>query len=197
MLKEVPSTPALMPSKPSLTGNIAKVASLVAIVIGGHGFAQGEPRRKKRAGRCCRRNRHCGTCGECPELAVGRVRQFSSASAKRTLCHTKHIRSASTNQVFNNLHKPLPSLAVVLVEGGGVGRPPSPTQLQRRGERGWGSGKSDWGLPGLVQAPTSEKCEQRLGCVFLTGGKCRMLATARGLLCRQPVPEADAQLLMF
>jgi type IV secretory pathway VirB2 component (pilin) len=32
------------------TGNIAMVASLVAIVIGGYGFAHGEPGAKKRAG---------------------------------------------------------------------------------------------------------------------------------------------------
>jgi hypothetical protein len=70
MLKEVPSTPALMPSKPSLTGNIAKVASLVAIVIGGHGFADGEPGAKKSAGRYCRRNRQGSVAFSLQEVTV-------------------------------------------------------------------------------------------------------------------------------
>jgi hypothetical protein len=45
--KKVPSTPASTPSKALFTGTIAKVASLVAIVIGGYGFAHGEPGAKK------------------------------------------------------------------------------------------------------------------------------------------------------
>jgi type IV secretory pathway VirB2 component (pilin) len=40
------------------TGTIAKVASLVAIVIAGYGFAHGEPGGKKGARWCCRRNGH-------------------------------------------------------------------------------------------------------------------------------------------
>jgi len=41
------STPALPPSKAFFNGTIAKVASLVAIVIGGYGFAHGELVRKR------------------------------------------------------------------------------------------------------------------------------------------------------
>jgi hypothetical protein len=53
------------------TGTIAKVASLVAIVIGGYGFAHGEPGAKKGSGRCCRRNGYRRSRRECPELARG------------------------------------------------------------------------------------------------------------------------------
>ena len=55
------------------TGTIAKVASLVAIVIGGYGFAHGEPGAKKGTRRCCRRDRHCRPCGERIDLALGCV----------------------------------------------------------------------------------------------------------------------------
>ena len=41
------SRPAFYHPGGSLTGTIAKVASLVAIVIGGFGFAHGEPGAKK------------------------------------------------------------------------------------------------------------------------------------------------------
>ncbi|MGC2772691.1 MAG: TrbC/VirB2 family protein [Candidatus Sulfotelmatobacter sp.] len=58
------------------TGTIAKVASLVAIVIGGYGFAHGEPGAKKGARWCCRRNRHCCYGSECLELALGRIAAF-------------------------------------------------------------------------------------------------------------------------
>jgi type IV secretory pathway VirB2 component (pilin) len=61
------------------TGTIAKVASLVAIVIGGYAFAHGEPGAKKAARWCCRRNRNCRSRGECPELA-----QRCSRAAKIT-----------------------------------------------------------------------------------------------------------------
>jgi hypothetical protein len=54
------------------TGTIAKVASLVAIVIGGYGFAR-RTRRKEGAGRRSRRNGHCRYGGECLELALGGV----------------------------------------------------------------------------------------------------------------------------
>ena len=98
------------------TGTIAKVASLVAIVIGGHGFAHGEPRRKKGAGR--------------------------------------------TNRVFKSPHKPLPSRPTA----------PSPTQLQRRGERGWGSReKSRLGVTRPRPGAHTREMRARLGCVFLTG----------------------------
>jgi type IV secretory pathway VirB2 component (pilin) len=53
------------------TGTIAKVASLIAIVIGGYGFAHGEPGAKKAlAGGCCRHG-HCRPRRQCSELAVG------------------------------------------------------------------------------------------------------------------------------
>jgi type IV secretory pathway VirB2 component (pilin) len=41
------STPVLNAIQTLFTGTIAKVASLVAIVIGGYGFAHGEPGAKK------------------------------------------------------------------------------------------------------------------------------------------------------
>jgi len=41
------STPAFNAIQSLFTGTIAKVASLVAIVIGGYGFAHGEPGAKK------------------------------------------------------------------------------------------------------------------------------------------------------
>src|SRR6266851_4865494 len=82
------------------TGTIAKVASLVAIVIGGYGFAHGEPGAKGTGWRC-RRNGHCGTCGECSELALGRIASFpdnpSTRAQTRELCQTKH--SGSTAQI--------------------------------------------------------------------------------------------------
>ena len=62
------------------TGTIAKVASLVAIVIGGYGFAHGEPGAKKALGRCCRRNGHCRSRRECPELALGRIAALTTAT---------------------------------------------------------------------------------------------------------------------
>ena len=45
--KGVPSTPALALYKQLFTGTVAKVASLIAIVIGGYRFAHGEPGAKK------------------------------------------------------------------------------------------------------------------------------------------------------
>jgi len=64
------------------TGTIAKVASLVAIVIGGYGFAHGEPGAKKGARRSCRRNGDCCSRGECPELALGRIAPSESPSTR-------------------------------------------------------------------------------------------------------------------
>ena len=55
------------------TGTIAKVASLVAIVIGGYGFAHGEPGAKKALAGVAARNGHCRSRGECPQLALGRI----------------------------------------------------------------------------------------------------------------------------
>jgi type IV secretory pathway VirB2 component (pilin) len=57
------------------TGTVAKVASLIAIVIGGYQFAHGEPGAKKAlAGRRCwiwyRRS-----SGQCADLAMGRLAQ--------------------------------------------------------------------------------------------------------------------------
>jgi type IV secretory pathway VirB2 component (pilin) len=45
------------------TGTIAKVASLVAILIGGYGFAHGEPRAERRS-LVLLPDGHCGTCDE-------------------------------------------------------------------------------------------------------------------------------------
>jgi type IV secretory pathway VirB2 component (pilin) len=55
------------------TGTIAKVASLVAIVIARLRLLAGRTRRKKSAGRSCRGNGHCCPCRECPELALRRA----------------------------------------------------------------------------------------------------------------------------
>jgi type IV secretory pathway VirB2 component (pilin) len=60
------------------TGTIAKVASLVAIVIGGYGFAARRTRCKEGSGRRCCRNGHCRSRRECPELALGRVAPSNS-----------------------------------------------------------------------------------------------------------------------
>ena len=54
------------------TGTVAKVASLIAIVIGGYGFAHGEPGHKK-ALAASRGHRHRRTCHERPHLALGRI----------------------------------------------------------------------------------------------------------------------------
>ena len=45
--KGVPSAPALTLYKHSSPVTVAKVASLIAIVIGGYGFVHGEPGEKK------------------------------------------------------------------------------------------------------------------------------------------------------
>jgi type IV secretion system protein VirB2 len=58
------------------TGTIAKVASLIAIVIGGYGFAHGEPGAKKALAGVCRRNGHCRYGSECLELALGCIAPF-------------------------------------------------------------------------------------------------------------------------
>ena len=60
------------------TGTIAKVASLVAIVIGGYGFAHGEPGAKKALAGVAAGTGIAVTCGECPELALGRIAALSS-----------------------------------------------------------------------------------------------------------------------
>ena len=46
------------------TGTVARVASLIAIVIGGYQFAHGEPGCKEGPGRRGRRDRHCCAGGE-------------------------------------------------------------------------------------------------------------------------------------
>ena len=55
-----------------LTGTVAKVASLIAIVIGGYGFAHGEPGAKKRSPSAPPRTGIAASRGECPELALER-----------------------------------------------------------------------------------------------------------------------------
>jgi len=62
------------------TGTIAKVASLVAIVIGGYGFRAWRTRRKKGAGWRCRRNGHRRSRRKCPELALGRIAPLSTSA---------------------------------------------------------------------------------------------------------------------
>jgi type IV secretory pathway VirB2 component (pilin)/type IV secretory pathway TrbD component len=81
------------------TGTIAKVASLVAIVIGW----------------CCRWNGHCGTCGECPELALGCIASFPATLNPRLdegVMPDKPEQKHRTNRVFKSLHKPLTYLGV-------------------------------------------------------------------------------------
>jgi type IV secretory pathway VirB2 component (pilin) len=97
------------------TGTIAKVASLVAIVIGGYGFAHGEPRRKKGAGRRCRRNGDCRSRRERPELALGCIAPFPTTVNPRLdegLMPRKAQQKHRTNRVFKSLHKPLTYLGV-------------------------------------------------------------------------------------
>jgi len=96
------------------TGTIAKVASLVAIVIGGYGFAHGEPGAKKGTRRCCRRDRHCRPCGKRLDLALGCIENpvlpcNSSPFTARTegLMPEQNNQNARTNRVFKSLHKPL------------------------------------------------------------------------------------------
>ena len=64
------------------TGTIAKVASLVAIVIGGYGFAHGEPGAKKALAGVAAGTGIAGTCSECPELALGRIAPFPATSTR-------------------------------------------------------------------------------------------------------------------
>ena len=64
------------------TGTIAKVASLVAIVIGGYGFAHGEPGAKKALAGVAAGTGIAVTCRECPELALGRIAPFQPPSTR-------------------------------------------------------------------------------------------------------------------
>jgi len=78
-------------------------------VIGGYGFAHGEPDAKKSARWCCRRNGHCGTCRECPDLALGRIAPFKlDEGYMPDKAQAKH----RTNRVFKSLDKPLTYLGV-------------------------------------------------------------------------------------
>ena len=97
------------------TGTIAKVASLVAIVIGGYGFAHGEPGAKKALAGVAAGTGHCRPRRECPELALGRVggptrqvRQMLNESLMPNNTEQKH----RTNRVFKSMHKPLTYLGV-------------------------------------------------------------------------------------
>ena len=68
------------------TGTIAKVASLVAIVIGGYGFAHGEPGAKKGSRRRRCGDRHRGARRECSDLALGSITiSPRSTSSKRSV----------------------------------------------------------------------------------------------------------------
>jgi len=86
------------------TGTIVKVASLAAIVIGGYGFAHGEPGAKKAlagvaagTGICCSRR-------ECPELALGCIALFPATVNQRLdegVMPDKPQRKHRTNRVFS------------------------------------------------------------------------------------------------
>ena len=65
------------------TGTIAKVASLIAIVIGGYQFAHGEPGAKKTLGRRRGRNRHRRAGRQRPQLALGHLIVDRSQSRNR------------------------------------------------------------------------------------------------------------------
>ena len=100
------------------TGTIAKVASLVAIVIGGYGFAHGEPGAKKALAGVA-----AGT-----GIAVLAVNVLSwlwgvwgSSShrypaLRRGSCASKQQQKHRTNRVFKSLHKPLTYLGVARVQ---------------------------------------------------------------------------------
>jgi type IV secretory pathway VirB2 component (pilin) len=59
------------------TGTIAKAARLIAVVIGGYDFAQGEPGAKKALAGVAAGMGYCRSPGQCSELALGCV-AFSS-----------------------------------------------------------------------------------------------------------------------
>ena len=97
------------------TGTIAKVASLVAIVIGGYGFAHGEPGAKKALAGVAAGTGHCRSRRECPELALGRVAPFPATfnpCLDEGLMPDKPQQKHRTNRVFKSLHKPLTYLGV-------------------------------------------------------------------------------------
>jgi hypothetical protein len=88
----LPSTPALLPFKRCSPGPFAKVASLVAIVIGGYAFAHGEPAAKNAAAfsrtrSCCMHIVACRVMmpfsAQCTTVASWRPR--GTASSMRTV----------------------------------------------------------------------------------------------------------------
>ena len=94
------------------TGTIAKVASLVAIVIGGYGFAHGEPGAKKALAGVAAGNGHSRYGSECLELALGRIAPPSAPRLDEGLMPDKPEQQRRTNRVFKSLHKPLTYLGV-------------------------------------------------------------------------------------
>ena len=72
------------------TGTIAKVSSLIAIVIGGYSFAHGEPGAKKTLAGVAAGTRHCGADRERPDLALGRIALRAASIHSRR----KHPRGA-------------------------------------------------------------------------------------------------------
>ena len=82
------------------TGTIAKVASLVAIVIGGYWIRARRARRKKGARWCCRRNGHCRYGSECLELALGRIALFPATltPASRRGSYARQTTAATSRE---------------------------------------------------------------------------------------------------
>ena len=60
------------------TGTVAKVASLIAIVVSGYQFAHGEPGGEKGARGCCCRHGHRRACYQRADLALGNLKVSQS-----------------------------------------------------------------------------------------------------------------------
>jgi len=96
------------------TGTIAKVASLVAIVIGGYGFAHGGTRRKKGARLVLPPERALPVLAvNVLSLALGRIAPFPTSVNLRLdegLMPDKAQQKHRTNRVFKSLHKAAPPI---------------------------------------------------------------------------------------
>ena len=101
------------------TGTVAKVASLIAIVIGGYQLCARRAGRKEGSRRRRRGNRdRCSRC-ERPELALGRLSEshpplptFHHSERNEGLMADRKPQPRRTNRVFKSLHKPLTYLGV-------------------------------------------------------------------------------------
>ncbi len=98
------------------TGTIAKVSSLIAIVLGGYAFAHGEPGAKEDSRRSCGWHRNRGDGHQHPDLALGFIAPWSRPSAHASLTREglydrTHTKTPEIG-VYKALHKPLTYLGV-------------------------------------------------------------------------------------